>query len=1085
MDKNNSQKDSKRMETQNPFLALKSYEEIHESIFGGRDAEIKKIFDLIDKNIVTIVSGKPGIGKTSLLNAGVIPMLREDYYLPIYIRIDFNLEKSPLVQTKEFVETKIKGIDENAIPFNDLSLWEYFHNVEIYKGKVKPVLIFDQFEEIFTIGKTKTSELNEFITEIANLIENRMPLSVQKKYKENEESFASSYIEQNYRAVFSLREEYLPQLENINMYVPSVRKSRFRVMPLNGDNAVKAIEKTGKDIIVENVAKQIIQKMPDPKSYEYIPYETNKRTWENKKVEPYLLSLFCSELNAKRLEKGDDKIDEALIKETELTNIINNYYEKNVKTDDKKIKIENSLLTSDGKRQLQTIEKFGMLESDIKYLEDKRIIRKLEREGTSYVELIHDVLAEIVKESRDDRLKKEREQAEKKKIKSMYLKKYCSWIIAIVIFAAFLFLYQHKVAKKNEALKKLGFDCLKNSLVSLSEKDFNSTRLYSLYALKYLKEDEEGRYRARTNILSYPEYLAISSYNCKNSINSVYFSHDGNVLAAGNDGNTVILMDAKIGTEIRNFPGHSDSITSVSFSPDGKILASGSEDRSIKLWNVNSGKEIISLKDIHSVNCIRFSPNGNILATGGMINPESKEGIIILWNVKNGTEIKRMKGNYSPVFDADFTPDGNTLASCSNEGIIFWDVKKSETIPEMKDYSGFVTNIKFSPDGKTLAASSKTGSFIKICDVKSKEKIVQFKVKNVNSICFYTDGKSIAVVSDKKITLWSLKSNSMVSTLGKHDEPISTVQFSSDGTKLASGSKDKKIKIWDIRSGKVSTLKGHLRCVSSLDFSPTDDKMLASGSRDKTIKIWNLETCVPITLKGHKENVASVVFSLDGKLLISGSWDKTIKIWDIEKKKKREIFTLKGHTSEVECVVFPPNNSKRIASGSWDRTIRIWDIETGEMESICKGHTNIVSGISFLPNGRELLSGSLDNMVKLWNIKDRKELSTVYRHVSPIYSIGLSPVGSKLAIGGVDRTIILLDIITGKKITALEGHLYAIHTLRFSPDGKKLASGSSDCTIKIWDLSYLVNKFPIDDQIRKAEEKYKLVFDGVKLVPKK
>ncbi|KAK3946786.1 hypothetical protein QBC32DRAFT_329042 [Pseudoneurospora amorphoporcata] len=164
-------------------------------------------------------------------------------------------------------------------------------------------------------------------------------------------------------------------------------------------------------------------------------------------------------------------------------------------------------------------------------------------------------------------------------------------------------------------------------------------------------------------------------------------------------------------------------------------------------------------------------------------------------------------------------------------------------------------------------------------------------------------------------------------TLEGHSDSVSSVAFSPDGQRLASGSWDKTIKIWDPASGScLQTLEGHSGYVSSVAFSP-DGQRLASYSDDKTIKIWDPASgsCLQ-TLEGHSDSVRSVAFSPDGQRLASGSWDKTIKIWDLASGSCLQ--TLEGHSDSVWSVAFSPDG-QRLASYSDDKTIKIWDPASG------------------------------------------------------------------------------------------------------------------------------------------------------------
>jgi WD40 repeat protein len=454
-------------------------------------------------------------------------------------------------------------------------------------------------------------------------------------------------------------------------------------------------------------------------------------------------------------------------------------------------------------------------------------------------------------------------------------------------------------------------------------------------------------------------------------------------------------------------------------------------------------------KDSSWARSVNFSPDGKTLASG------SDDNTIKFWDVTTGREIRTLKGHSSGVNSVSFSPDGKTLASGSSDKTIkLWDVTTGREINTLKGHNAEVS-VNFSSDGKTLASGSRDNT-IKLWDVTTGREIRTLKGHSygVRSVSYSPDGKTLASGSyDNTIKLWDVTTSREIRTLKGHSRAVWSVNFSPDGKTLASGSYDHIIKLWDVTTGReIYTLKGHSTWVNSVNFSP-DGKTLASGSDDNTIKLWDVSIGREIyTLKGHSSGVNSVNFSPDGKTLAASSNDNTIKLWDVTTD--REIGTLKGHSSVVNVVNsvnFSPDG-KTLASGSGDNTIKLWDVTTGQEISTLKGHSNPVSSVNFSPDGKTLASGSGDNTIKLWDASIGKEIHTFKGHSSSVSSVNFSPDGKTLA-SGSGRTIKLWDVTKGRKIRILKGHSRAVWSVSFSPDGKTLASGSDDNTIKLWDVT--------------------------------
>ncbi|KAF9518945.1 hypothetical protein BS47DRAFT_1337839, partial [Hydnum rufescens UP504] len=325
----------------------------------------------------------------------------------------------------------------------------------------------------------------------------------------------------------------------------------------------------------------------------------------------------------------------------------------------------------------------------------------------------------------------------------------------------------------------------------------------------------------------------------------------------------------------------------------------------------------------------------------------------------------------------------------------------------------------------------------------------------VTSVAFSPDGLRLASgLDDHTLCLWDAMSGMHISTLKGHAHWVTSVAFSPDGLWLASGSWDTTLCLWDAVSGvHIATLQGHADGVASVAFSP-DSLQLASGSGDKTLHLWDAVSGARIaTLQGHGDSVTSVAFSPDGLWIASGSKDKTICLWDCVSG--AHIATLQGHSGHVDVVTsvaFSPDGLQ-LASGSHDRTLCLWDAVSGAHIASPQGHSKSVTSVAFSPNGLLLASGSWDNTLCLWDAVSGAHIATLQGHSDTVTSVTFSPNGLWLASGSEDNTLCLWDAVSGAHFATLQGHSHGVTSVAFSPDSLWLVSASLSGAICLWDVT--------------------------------
>jgi hypothetical protein len=170
-----------------PWLGLAAYRESDSSLFFGRDRESAELQRLLRRETLTVLFGASGTGKTSLLNAGLFPQLRANNFLPVYIRMDHSAaDPKYVVQIRNRISEAARehNLEEQhlspAPSGHEETLWEYLHRVVFWDRRnnpITPVLVLDQFEELFTLGQNRADK-DALVVQLTDLIENYLPADV-------------------------------------------------------------------------------------------------------------------------------------------------------------------------------------------------------------------------------------------------------------------------------------------------------------------------------------------------------------------------------------------------------------------------------------------------------------------------------------------------------------------------------------------------------------------------------------------------------------------------------------------------------------------------------------------------------------------------------------------------------------------------------------------------------------------------------------------------------------------------------------------------------------------------------------------
>jgi WD40 repeat protein len=563
-------------------------------------------------------------------------------------------------------------------------------------------------------------------------------------------------------------------------------------------------------------------------------------------------------------------------------------------------------------------------------------------------------------------------------------------------------------------------------------------------------------------------------------------------------------------------------VAKAAYSPQGSWLISAEEGGSAHLLNTRSGER----HDLGShgafVNDVGFNSTGTRAVTAG------DDGTARVWDVTSGELVGEPLEHGQAVYSGSFSPSEALVLTASLDGTArIWNADTGEQQAALgtPPSDHYLTFAGFSPNGDWAvttesAFDKESGATIRLWrrpasgwqEARKATHVLSGHTGSIYVASFSPDGKHLVTGGDDPTArIWNVSSGRLVHELEGHQRYVANAIFSPDSTVVATVS-EKTLRFWDVRDGSLFHKSlASTDWVSTVDFRRPDGDLIVTAGAEGVARVWEVATgALLFELRGHTDPIATAAFTPDGKSVVTASWDGTARVWDATTGREfrrhtdwvhdatfsgdgAHVFTVSadhylakwnaatgeqvwefpdGSGETLNGVDVDPSGRFVVSVGDNPRSV-VWNAETGEevvaletdADADLSGHSDVVVTGAFDPREgeRHIATGGVDERVLIWTWEgDRaqvvRELDAgrpgifggVAAHRGAVFSVTYSQDGSRLVTAGEDRMVRVWNPDTGELLATFEGHGGKVGGAAFDPTGELVASASEDWTVRVW-----------------------------------
>lgn len=1060
-----------------PYKGLVPFDEEDAPFFFGREEERDLIIANLVASRLTLLYGATGVGKSSVLGAGVM------YHLHQIIGEHRQHGKTPefaivshRVWRKDAVPELINRIQTDVAKTLDLPVGEIFkgnlslsETIETASSRFEDglLIILDQFESFFLyhdVEAERAQENGSFAVEFPKIL--------------NRPDLRANFL-------ISIREDALARLDCFKGSIPRLFDNYMRIEHLDRWDAYEAVTKPVakySELLGDGEQKYSI----DPKLVDAVlnqvatgqvmldrggaaaPSDENER--DKTLVEAPFLQLVMDRLWDEEMKQGSRELRlQTLERLGGAQTIIQSHLEQKLQDltpsqRESAARIFRHLVTRTGVKIMHTIEDLasesGLTRDQVAEVVDRlsspgfRILRQVppppDMLSLERYEISHDILARA---ARDWRRKQEQAESERRAV-------------------------EEAADKERQLRRELERD---TAIERAALERRRRKELFSLFVVVVV-------------LLIATIVLAILAVRGRNQAKSRYFAilssqvqpdQDLSVLLADEAVKVSPTSEAENALRLALFDrqakrtsirGHTGPVYSGSFSPDGQWIVTSGRDSYAILRRISSPQPVALLKHASSVRSAAFSSDGNRIVTA------SEDGAARLWvgiidrakaASEAGQQLKLdaerdavLLRHPQPAFGASFSPDGTKIVTaCWDDDGWIWDItgEKPKWIFKLH-HTADVYSAAFNPDaraGSTVVTASKDKT-ARVWDAATgAEKFVLRHDAPVWHAAYNHDGTRIATASeDKTAKIWDAATGQLLLTL-RHLDTVRSASFSPDGRWILTASDDRTVRIWDSANGHLLFPPMiHNSAVLSAEFSPDGKSVVAAGI-DRVVRIWEEFTANPILAVGSPtiagvSNIAlsAVAFSPDGKVVVTGGADYRVRLWNADRIGSPNYVNPEWQAilgSCVNSVSFTPDGSK-ILVGTEIGAARILDRSNGQAVGADMTDNQALTTTTLSPDGNRIITAGHGAQATIWDASSRASVGHL-KHEGGLWTVAYSNDGKLIITGGDERIVRIWNSQTNQVVGTLEHVTGSVRRAIFSPDDRNIITGTVDGSAFVWPRS--------------------------------